>query len=245
VADLNGTRNGACTPTRLWPPGTLLAVLEPTDLDVLLRYGIERQFIPNERLIIQGDSATGVFLLLRGWVKVVGDSADGHAVLLSIRTSGDVVGELAALDNMRRSASVIAVTHVTARAIPQAQFLALLTARPALALAVSRSIAAKMRLATQHRIDVSGVAVLRRVARVLAYLADSYSSPCSEGLRIEVPLSRADLAALVGAAEPSLYRAIASLRARGVLVTRNRRQVVRDLPLLKEIADGTDVVRGG
>jgi CRP/FNR family cyclic AMP-dependent transcriptional regulator len=75
---------------------------------------------------------------------------------------------------------------------------------------------------------------------VLDYLVESYGVPSPEGLRIEVPLTRSDLAELVGAAEPSLYRAIAYLRSRNALVNRNRRYVVRDLALLQKISLGVD-----
>ena len=225
---------------RRWPQGTLLDALDPRDRDALLARGALRVFAPGEPLITEGDAATDVFLLLDGCVKVVGHSVDGRAVLLSIRIGGDVVGELAALDNRPRLASVLAATKVTARVSAQSQFLAFLDARPEAARAVSRSIATKMRSITRHRVDVSGASVLVRLARVLEHLVESYSTPCPEGLRIDVPLSQPELAALIGAAEPSLHRALAFLRGRGVLVTRYRRQIVRDRALLEKISRDDD-----
>jgi CRP-like cAMP-binding protein len=82
--------------------------------------------------------------------------------------------------------------------------------------------------------------VLVRLARVLDHLVESYATPCPEGLRIDVPLSQPELAALIGAAEPSLHRALAVLRGRGVLVTRYRRQIVRDRALLEAISRDAD-----
>jgi CRP/FNR family transcriptional regulator, cyclic AMP receptor protein len=225
---------------RQWPRGTLLDALDLDDRRALIACGTQRLFGSGENLIMEGDAAREVFLLLDGWAKVVGNTADGRAVLLSIRTTGDVVGELAALDGKPRSASVIVATRVTARVITQSQFLAFLGASPAAALAVSRSIAAKMRLVTRHRIDVSGAPVLQRVTRVLEYLVESYATPCAEGLRIDVPLSRPELAALVGVAEPSLYRALAYLHSRHVLVTRHRREIICDLAALKKISREAD-----
>ncbi|HEU5352914.1 MAG TPA: Crp/Fnr family transcriptional regulator [Actinocrinis sp.] len=223
-------------PRRRWPQGTLLDALEPQDRAALLLQGGRRVFEPGEPLITEGDTATDVFLLLDGCAKVIGHSVDGRAVLLSIRVGGDVVGELAALDNRPRLASVVAATRVSARASGQRQFLAFLDARPEAERAVSRSIATKMRSITRHRVDVSGASVLVRLARVLDHLVESYSTPCPEGMRIDVPLSQPELAALIGAAEPSLHRALAVLRARGVLVTKYRRQIVRDRALLEQIS---------
>jgi CRP/FNR family cyclic AMP-dependent transcriptional regulator len=173
-------------------------------------------------------------------VKVIGNSADGREVLLSIRTGGDSVGELAALDGQPRSASVIAATGVTACVVPQGRFLSLIGASPTAALAVARASATKMRLATRHRIDVTGAPVLQRLARVLEYMVQAYATPCQEGFRIELVLTRAELAGLVGVAEPSLYRALAYLRVRDVLFIRDRHYLVCDLAALEKIARGDD-----
>ena len=222
-----------------WPRGTLLAGLEPAEVAALFSRGVRRVFAPRETLIIEGDSSKDVFLLLNGWVKVIGSSADGRRVLLSIRSRGDAVGELAALDDGPRSASVIAIATVTACVLSQAQFLAVVGVSPTAALAVARADAAKMRLATRHRTDVSGAPVLQRAARVLEYLTETHATPCAEGLRIDVPLTRAELAELVGVAEPSLYRALAYLRDRQVLLLRNRRYIVCDPVALEKISLGS------
>jgi CRP/FNR family transcriptional regulator, cyclic AMP receptor protein len=223
-----------------WPPRTLIGALGPGDLDAILAVGFQRTFPARQVLIHEGDSTTDMFIVLDGWVKVIGNSATGREVLLAIRAAGDAVGELAALDNSPRSASVVAVTKVTALVIPQRQFLSMVAARPGVALALASANGAKVRLATRYRIDLSGAPVLQRVARVLDYLVESYGTPCPAGLRIEAPLTRSDLAAMVGAAEPSLYRAIAYLRSRNALVKRDRRYVVQDLAVLQKISRGVD-----
>ncbi|MFD0635017.1 Crp/Fnr family transcriptional regulator [Catenulispora yoronensis] len=146
------------------------------------------------------------------------------------------MGELAAFDDRPRSASVLAATRVTARVISQSRFLAFLDGHPVTDRAVTRTLSAKMRTITQHRVDVTGAPVLVRLARVLYRLVESHSTPCPEGWRIEVALSQPEIAALIGAAQPSLHRALAQLRDRGVLITRRRTQIVADLGLLEKIS---------
>lgn len=227
-------------PARRWPRGTLLDALEPQDRQTLLLRGTYRAFAPGELLIAEGDAVTDVFLLLDGYVKVIGHAVDGRAVLLSIRVAGDMVGELAALDGQPRLASVAAATRVSARVSARSQFLAYLNTQPDAARAVSRSIATKLRLITRHRVDVSGASVLVRLARILDHLVESYATPCPEGMRIDVPLSQPELTALIGASEPSVHRALAVLRGRGVLVTKYKRQIVTNRALLEQISRNTD-----
>ena len=248
------TRSAGGTPpgpsAQRWPPGTLLHMLDPEARDALLALGTRRAFAPGEALITEGGPEKEVFLLLSGCVKVVRHPAEGRTLLLSIRVRGDVVGEMAALENDEpRSATVVAATRVRAQVVGQRPFLALLDARPAMERVVSRAVVAKVRLITRHRVDVTGAPVLFRLARMLEYLLESHATPCPEGLRIDVPLSQSELAGLIGASAPSLHRALRYLRGRGVLSTQYRQQTVSDRALLEKIAreadpDANRVARG-
>lgn len=221
---------------RIWPERTLLGALSLQDRADLFRLGVSRSFVRGEPLISEGDETREVFVLLGGCAKTSGSSADGREVLLAILVGGDMAGEAAALDNEPRMSAVVAATDVSALVIPHIRFLQFHTSRPEAGLAISRSLAAKLRLVTRHRLDVTGGPVLRRLARTLGYLVESCSTPCAEGYRIDVPLNQADLASLIGASLPALYRATGELRARGVLATYYREQIVTDRETLERIS---------
>jgi CRP-like cAMP-binding protein len=219
---------------------SLLEALDPADRAALLSDGIRKEFAPGEFLITEGAQEGHVLVLLVGWVKIVGNSASGHEVVLSFRTAGDAVGELAALDSGTRSASVIAVTAVTAVSVTQAKFLSVFGGSPAAALALSRSIAAEVRRITHHRVGITGASARRRVAGVMLYLVESYSTATAEGFRIDLPLSRGELAALAGVSLPSLFRELRTLRFRNALVTHQSEYHVTDVKLLREIVRDED-----
>lgn len=174
-------------------------------------------------------------MILRGCVKVLGDTRDGHTTLLAIRASGDVIGELSAMDGRPRSATTITAVPTVSRSIGIVPLQAYLSAHPSAALAMHRSIAEKLRQATRLRIDLGGAPVLVRLARVL-YNLSAYGRPTREGLLIEVPISQGELAALLGAAEPSVQRSLAELRRRGMIMTGYRKLVITDLDVLRRLA---------
>lgn len=216
-----------------WGRGTLLHGLGDDDRVALLALGGQRTFEPGAVLIAEGSTSVDTFVLLDGYGKVLSESVDGRTVLLSIRGRGDLVGELAALDHQPRSASVVAITRLVARVVPQQAFLQFLRARPAAARAVEAAVRSELRQATRHRVFVSGAPVGVRLALVLTYLVETYGRNCPEGTEIDVPLSQPELASLIGVSEPSLHRALSELRARDVIGTRYRRLVVRDVQALR------------
>jgi len=219
-----------------WVPGTLLHALDAPDRQALIELGTRRAFPPGATLINEGSRDVDTFVLLHGCCKVLGNSVAGRAVLLSIRIGGDLVGELAALDDKPRSASVVAATGVVARAVTQQTFLRYLHQRPRAARAVHGAVVAELRRSTRIRVDVNGAPVAVRLALTLSYLAEAYGRPCADGVRIEVPLSQPELASLIGVSEPTLHRALTDLRAQHVILTRYRRVVVRDPASLQALA---------
>jgi CRP/FNR family transcriptional regulator, cyclic AMP receptor protein len=187
-------------------------------------------------LIMEGDTSTHVIALIDGWVKVVGATEEGGQALLALRSSGDLVGEQAALEDQPRSASVISSGVTVARVIRQREFLRLLADHPDVGMAVSRALSAKLRWATRRRIDFSGLAVPVRLARVLTELARLDSRRTRDGIELGYGLTQPELAAMVGASEPSVHRALRQLRDRGIVATGYRRTVILDPLRLDAIA---------
>jgi CRP-like cAMP-binding protein len=237
MAEENGSPRGGTT---RWPRGTVLHALDAADGQALIGLGTRRTFPPGAALITEGAPEVDTFVLLDGCCKVLGNTVDGRAVLLSIRVGGDLVGELAALDDKPRSATVVAATTVVARVIDQQTFRRYLADRPAAATAIHGAVAEELRRATRHRVHVHGAPIGARLALVLDYLAAAYGRPGPDGVHIDVPLSQPELASLIGVSEPSLHRALTDLRSRHVVATRYRRLVVCDPAALRALAGTTE-----
>jgi len=219
-----------------WPPGSLLGGLPGLTRQRLLGLGVKRQYPGSGRTLIrEGDSSSVVFLLLAGLVKVSGNT-DGGEALLAIRVGGDVVGELAALDGRPRLATVTTAGPVIARVIAQADFLGFLARNPDVALSVTRGVADKLRSATARRIDFASCDAATRFARILLELADRYGQQAEGGTVIRCPLTQTELAALAGAAEPTIQRVLRQLRADGIVATRYRETTVLDIARLRSRA---------
>jgi CRP-like cAMP-binding protein len=212
--------------------------LSGPDREALLGLGSFRRYAPGEMLMVEGGLDTDVVLLLEGCAKVLVAADDGSTVLLAIRAPGDVVGELAALDGRPRSATVVAARGIRAHVVSGVAFRAFLRERPDVANELQRSVAGKLRAAIRYRIDAVSATVPVRLARTLDSLARSYGRPTAAGLRIDVPLSNADLAALAGLSSASVQRALRALRACGAITTEYRSVLVRDLTVLQSAAAG-------
>src|SRR4051812_40675034 len=90
-----------------------------------------RNFARGQALMHVGQVPRDVFFLLAGRVKVTATTPAGRTVLLAFRGPGDLIGDLAALDDEPRSATVEALEPVQALAMGRDPFRAFLLERPA------------------------------------------------------------------------------------------------------------------
>ncbi|MBG0826818.1 Crp/Fnr family transcriptional regulator [Planomonospora sp. ID67723] len=201
----------------------------------LLALGKPQSHGPGAVLIRQGDSRCDHVLLLRSarpgtyaCAKVTAALGNGAEVLLGVRVSGDLVGEMAVLRGTDRSATVTACTPTLAFQIPSAVFIAYLNERPRLWSALASMVANRLDWANHRRLDFAAFSVPVRLARVLSDLAACHGFPVEEGTDLGVGLSQPELGRLIGAREAAVNNAVRLLKKNGLLIMRGRRLVVTD-----------------
>lgn len=219
-----------------WPPASLLARVADTDRTTLINLGRAVRYTTGDILLREAEAPGFVLILLGGTVKVTAHALDGRDALLAVRMAGDVVGEFAGIDGKPRTASVTACGKVLAKQVRRADFLTCLERHPAIAMAVNAAVVAKMRTATGRIVDFAGCDVLTRLARMLRYLALTYTAPGDFAGVIGAPLSQPELATLVGASDSAVRKALRTLRDAGVIGTTYRTITVHDLAGLSQIA---------
>src|SRR5260370_36565499 len=87
----------------------LFSGLRKKELKDLAAYCREGEYSPGAVLISQGEQGLGLFILTKGTVRITrANSPDGAEEVLATAGVGDVIGEMALLDDMPRSATVTA-----------------------------------------------------------------------------------------------------------------------------------------
>ena len=101
----------------------LFSGLRKKELKDLATYCLEGKYSPGSVLISQGEKGLGLFILIKGTVRITRkNSPDGAEEVLGTAGAGDVIGEMALLDDLPRSATVTAVDDVTVLVLPFWEF---------------------------------------------------------------------------------------------------------------------------
>ncbi|MDA3626587.1 Crp/Fnr family transcriptional regulator [Saccharopolyspora sp. WRP15-2] len=216
--------------------GTFWAMLAPLERELVLQAGAVRRFEPGESLGRQGDSSQHVYVLLVGSIEIVTDVSTGYEGVLAVRGSGDVVGELAAVDGRPRSATMRALERVEAIVVPSERFAALCRSRPELSWVLLHVVVGRLRELSRQRADDGGRPVAQRLAVLLIELAGRYGVAVGETVMIAIPITQKSMAGLISASRESVVRALAELRRQRLIATARRRVTILRLDALEELA---------
>ncbi len=101
----------------------LFSSLDKKELQVLSNACQERKYSAGSTLIKQGDSGVGLYVIISGHVKTtLATNPDRAETDLGTFGPGSVLGEMALLDDLPRSATVTAIEDVTALLLPVWEF---------------------------------------------------------------------------------------------------------------------------
>lgn len=165
-------------------------------------------------------------------------AASGRTVLVGLRGDGELVGEVAMLDDRPRSADVVAVDAVDARIGTAETFRRCILDRTDALRVLCLSLAHRLRESDRGRIEAAALGGSARVAVRLVELAERYGRPGPGGTRIELPLTQEELADWTSSSRPVVARALAELRAAGLVETGRRSMSVTDVTALSAYASG-------
>jgi len=213
-------------------------LLTPADVDALRRRGTFRRFARGQALMHQGQIPDRVVLLQSGRVKVYSTTASGKEVVLAVRGPGELVGELSALDEEPRSASVVAVDDVEAVVLSSAEFRGFLLEHPPATLTMLQVLSRRLRDADAKRIEYLAFNTAGRVASRIVEMAERFGEEAGDGaIELELPLTQEELAGWTGSSQESVARALQTMRGLGWIETGRRQIRVLDLDAIRRAAD--------
>jgi CRP-like cAMP-binding protein len=211
-----------------FPKAGFWGALSPADQEGLKRLATIRNFADESMIINQDDEPRFVMVILRGCVKVIARDATGYQAILALRDPGDILGEMASLDGVPRSAAVQAIGNVRALMLRSSDFRTYTRGHPDASDVLQRCIAARLREADRHRTTATRP-VAKRLAAVLLDLAERHGqADRGGGIVINLPLSQDDLAGLLSVSRRTVSRVMENWRRDEIVLTGRRSIVIKD-----------------
>src|SRR6202030_3761781 len=114
--------------------------LTPHEIDRLRRFGKIRHYAPGEALFVTGDIAPGMYVMIKGSVRVIRRDPLGHTAPIVEQGPGEFVAEVGQLSGQPAFVDVHAIGDVEALLIPPRNLRALMIEEPELGERIIRAL---------------------------------------------------------------------------------------------------------
>lgn len=186
--------------------------------------GQRQRWGAGEIIYVRGEPARELFWLHSGWVRLYRLGPNGRSVTVRICFPGKLFGEESlSLHSPYRASFAEAVTESVATRIPRDALMAVSSRFPDLMMTL-------LDLMSQSLQDAEAMAslVMENIPTRLAYLLTDFLGDefKGKGETIELPLTHAQLASLIGAARECVTVSLRQLEREGVVETRRGKLIV-------------------
>lgn len=198
----------------------------------------ERRFHAGQAIYTSGTAARHLYVVVVGKVKLVRPTASGQNVLLDILGPGDFFGSLSTLGDRTYPDSAEAQTTCCVLGVTAEAFRAILRHHPAVTLAALEIVGERLRAAHDLIEQLTSHGVEQRIATTLLKLGDRVGEQQGSLLLIQMPLSRQDVADMVGTTRETASRVLSQLDRNGVIRSGRGWVGLTDRDRLAQIAAG-------
>jgi CRP/FNR family cyclic AMP-dependent transcriptional regulator len=213
----------------------IFSELEDSELVKIGKLGVRKKFKKGSIILLEEETGSALFVIASGKVKVVRADDDGREVILAILGESDFFGEMAILDGLSRSASVVATTKSEVFMIHRNDFLRLLHDYPTLAVSLLKELTLRLRKADAQIKSLSLKDAAGRIASVVLQLADDIGKIKKGRVEIEeLPLQQ-DMANMAGTSRETVSRMIHQFVEQGHLELHGNRLIINNYEKFKSM----------
>ena len=221
----------------------LLAGIDPGGLEALERRARWHQAAPGSEIFSRDDTGCEVYFVVSGRISIVNYSTSGREVAYATAEAGDYFGELAAIDEERRSAAAVALDEARLACVEAETFRTLLADEPQVALRVLSKLAHIVRACDEKIMDLATLSAYQRVYSEILNLARP--DPVNSSGWIVYPLpTQAQIASRANTTRETVARVLGQLSSSGIAERKSKTLYLRDRSRLETLAERTGAQGG-
>lgn len=206
------------------------------ELEKILRPARVRRFPQGQAVFQQGSPALDFYLLLQGRLKVVQVTEEGHQIVVRFVNPGELFGVAKALRRPDYPGTAIAAVESVALLWNAALWDDMTAHHPALTMGALQMVGRHLQELHARIGELSTEDVEHRVAHALLRLGMQAGRRVRDGILIDFPVTRQDIAEMTGTTVPTVSRILSRWAERGVIESGRLRIVIREPRKLLNLA---------
>jgi CRP/FNR family cyclic AMP-dependent transcriptional regulator len=185
---------------------------------------------PRRTLIFdQGDPTRLVYFIKRGAVRIARLTEDGKEVTVAVLGPGDLFGVESLFVSGERTTVAVAIDDVLLCTAKADDLFGMLRSDPQLAINVAKILSDRLSDAASAMQDLAYARVSERLLSLFRRLATEHGTPVDGGVRIDLRLTHAEIASLIGSTRETVSLELANLVKAGHCRMDGRTIIVLDV----------------
>ena len=195
----------------------------------------QKKYEKDTLIISQGSIPQNFIVVSKGKIKIYGHSQDGKEQIMYILIDGDFFGERNLIHEKAADFNAQAMEDTVVCTIERHNFQKLLEKYPSICIKIMDVLCDRLEKMESMFRKISPKDVDSRVNMMLLELSQKYGRKQNEGVLIELPMSREEMANYIGVARETVSRKITSLKDEGIIEIIGNKKI---LILNEEALDG-------
>jgi CRP/FNR family cyclic AMP-dependent transcriptional regulator len=177
--------------------------------------------VKNKVIIVQEDTSTDLYIILKGKVKVTLMSGEGEEYILTDLHVGDYFGEMSLIDGRPRCATVVAVEDSTFAVLKRERLIEALKRDPILALDLLSTLVHKLRKATEREERFAFLDVRERLLKLFGELIREEGKKVEDGFFKIGKRTQKELALRIGASREATSQILRTLASEKIIMEKD------------------------
>ena len=203
------------------------------DLEKIRDIALDKYYDKGRMVFSEGDDGNGFYVVADGKVKIFKVSMDGKEQILHIYGSGAPFGEVAVFAGKKFPANAETLLKSHLLFFPRSAFVELISNNPSLSLNMLAMLSMRLRQFALQVENLSLKEVPGRLASYLVYLTREQG----RDKEVNLPLSKGQLASLLGTIPETLSRIFAKMASKGLISVQGRTIELLDLEGLIDLSE--------
>jgi cAMP-binding proteins - catabolite gene activator and regulatory subunit of cAMP-dependent protein kinases len=213
------------------------AGLSGEDVDAVLATARSSLFPKDSEVFSQDEEAGQFFLLLSGHIRVVRTTPEGDQVIARYINEGELFGIAIAMGQGTYPATAVAAVDCVVLCWPNAAWPGLQSRAPAFGANAYQTIGARLQDTQSRVVEMSTRQVEQRIAGAVMRLVQQSGRNTDEGVEIDFPITRQDLAEMTGSTLHTVSRLMSAWEDEGIVKSGRQKVTVTDPHALMLVAE--------
>jgi len=201
----------------------------PTDLVGLLNEKkIARDYKRKHILFFEGNPTQGIYCIKSGRVKVFKTGPEGKQYILQIAEPKGILGLESVFSNRHFACTAEVIEDGVICFIEKEVIFEILKRNPSTAIKITHILAKELKESDEERLELAQSAVRERLARLLSILSQSHGKKVTNGVLIDLRLSREEMAEMIGTAAETAMRLLKEFKEEKLVEVKGKEITVLD-----------------